>query len=56
MAYIIKDSPYHYVRGIDRLGFYELTESRDDAKRFETKPDAKTVQDQFGLGGSIIPA
>lgn len=30
--------------------------NRDGAKRFETKADAKTVQDKYNLGGSIIPA
>lgn len=54
MSWIIKD-PIGYFQYGDELGCV-INSDRDQAKRFETKADAKTVQDKYNLGGSIIPA
>ncbi len=56
MSWIIKDSARFYVHNVDHEGNAMLTTDIDAAKRFETKADAKTVQDKYNLGGSIIPA
>lgn len=49
------ESAYTFIDGSNQGGII-MTSTRDDAKRFETKADAKTVQDKYNLGGSIIPA